>query len=241
MKGTMMVLIEQAGPITARLRLDVEDDMVTECVGRQHGPMVSESYVADAMSHLLGAFLILDDPGTISRSPRGSAASLGSTAENISIAINQLNHCSVAFWRHPKDETPAAIRLREIWNVYKCKRGASDARRNRDDFAGGRTTSFQARERFTAESSKRFLSVPTISTMPDPGSTHQARLSGTNSEWEHSLALAILHLVRAYEAMEMLSASSFPLGAPESFELVCHCLCTALTALDTCWSSSEGC
>jgi hypothetical protein len=221
---------QQAEPITERMRLDV--DMATDCVGRQQRSMASESCVADTMSHLLYAFLILDDPGTISRSPRGSASSLETTAENISIAINQLNHCSVAFWRHPKDKTPAAIRLREIWSVYKCRRGAPGARRNRDDFAGGRTTtSLQAPERFTADSLKRFLSVPT----PDACSTHQARLSSTNSEWEHSLARAILHLVRAYEPMEMLSASGFPLGAPESFELACHCLCSALTTLDTCW------
>ena len=58
------------------------------------------------------------------------------------------------------------------------------------------------------------------------------RASITNSKWEESLATAILHLVGAYRAMEILSASAFPSGAPVAFELACHCLCNALLTLD---------
>jgi hypothetical protein len=56
----------------------------------------------------------------------------------------------------------------------------------------------------------------------------------TQSEWEDLLASAVLHLVGAYRAMETLSGSAFPAGAPGSFEIACHCLCTALVTLDAC-------
>ena len=69
----------------------------------------------------------------------------------------------------------------------------------------------------------------------DQVATHQEDgASTTHSEWEGSLASAVLHLVGAYRAMETLSASAFPAGAPRSFESASHCVCTALVTLDTC-------
>jgi hypothetical protein len=59
------------------------------------------------------------------------------------------------------------------------------------------------------------------------------------SEMETALASAILQLVGAYRAIDVLSASPFPTGAPHSFELACHCLCSALVGLDEYSTESE--
>jgi hypothetical protein len=56
------------------------------------------------------------------------------------------------------------------------------------------------------------------------------------------IAAATLHVVDAYRAIEALSESEFPAGAPYSFELACQSICTALIALDECsaeWAGSD--
>ena len=181
-------------------------------------PMACESFVSHAMRHLLSGFLIVENLSAKSRSVCGSLE-LGLTSESICTVLRELNDCSVGFWRLPQARIPAVARLRELGGPLKRRHGLPDGK-CRHEAAASHAVETKPRQPFAPE----FVS--------------QGPVPNSEPEWGQSLALAILHLVGAYRAMDILSASAFPSGAPDSFDLACHCLCTALLTLDACltWS-----
>lgn len=177
-------------------------------------PMACESLVADAMRHLLAAFVMIQNPSRSSRTYDGSANALDLANENICTVLERLNECSYAFWMLQKGRNLVLVglsRVLEYCDVFKRK--------------------YRAREdpHVRALGSKREFVLEEVS------------LTATEvnaGETETTLAVATLQLVAAYRAMDALSASPFPAGAPYSFGLACYCLCSALVSLDEC---SRGC
>jgi hypothetical protein len=230
-----MLTLRHAEPIAEPLRPDAELDTAADYDTDPETPMACESLVADAIGHLLSGFLIVKNLDATSRSVCGSVTTLELTSENICTVLKELNNCSVGFWQLPKAQIPVVARLREFRGPYKRRRGAPERKCERDAPAD-HAVEMKPRDQFAREIvAQRSLRGPSSSIRSDPWSTLQAgRASITKSEWEESLASAILHLLGAYRAIEILSASAFPSGALDSFELACHCLCAALVTLDAC-------
>jgi hypothetical protein len=232
-----MLNLRHAEPIAERLRPDAGLDTAADYDMDPETPMACESLVADAIGHLLSGFLIVKNLDARSRSVCGSVTTLELTltSENICTVLKELNDCSVGFSQLPKTQIPVVARLREFRGPYKRRCGAPD-RKCRRDAPADHAVEMKPRDQFAREFvAQRPLRGPSSSIRSDPWSTHQAgRTSITKSEWEESLASAILHLLGAYRAIEILSASAFPSGALDSFELACHCLCAALVTLNGC-------
>jgi hypothetical protein len=230
-----MLTLQQAESIAERLRPDAELDTAADYDMGPDTPMACESLVADAIGHLLSGFLIVENLDATSRSVRGSVTTLELTSENICTVLKELNDCSVGFWQLPKARIPVVARLREFRGPYKRRRGAQEGKCRRDapaDHAVKMKPRDPLAREFVAQGPLR---GPSSSIRSNPCSSRQAgRASITKSEWEESLASAILQLLGAYRAIEILSPSAFPSGALDSFERACHCLCTALVTLDAC-------
>jgi hypothetical protein len=205
-----MMTLQEVRPIAQRLRGEEYIDTTTVAAIRPDTPMACESYVADAVCHLFSGLLIVEDHRTSSPPVSGPQTPLGCSSRNIATVLTELNNCSVQFWLLPRAPVPPVARLRALCGPSK-RRCRAQVARGEPVVAPGNALEVKA---------------------PRPSHLHAVPLARTNPEWENSLALAILHLVGAYRAMEMLSESSFPAGAPESFELACHGLCAALVALD---------
>jgi hypothetical protein len=213
-----MLNLQQGKPIAERLRPEVEHYTWTDVFTGPDTPMACEPYVAYAVCHLLSGFLIVENLAATSRPVSGSSTPLECSSKNIATVMKELNDCSVGFWLMPRAPDPAVTRLRGICGAYKRRGRAPEASGEAVKAADG-----------------------PVEVKSSHASDHQAEpVAGTRSEWGNSLALAILHLVGAYTAMEPLSESSFPAGAPESFELACHCLCDALVTLDACLADCSG-
>lgn len=175
-------------------------------------PMACESLVADAMCHLLAAFVMIQNPSRSFRTCDESANALDLANEYICTVLERLNECSYAFWMLQKGRNLVLVRVHEYCDVFKRK--------------------YRARE------------DPHVREL---GSERQFGLDGVSltatevnaSQTETTLAVAILQLIDAYRAIDALSASPFPAGAPYSFELACYCLCTALVSLEECSKRCE--
>jgi hypothetical protein len=213
----MMTLLE-VKPIAQRPRGEADIDTTAVAAIGPDTPMACESYVADAVCHLLSGLLLIKDLAAASQPVSGPKTPLECSCKNIATVLTELNNCSVGFWSLPRTPVPPVARLRG-WCV-------PSKRRRRAPLAGGEL----------AVVADNVLEVKT----PRPSDLHAVPLARTKAEWGNSLALAILHLVGAYKAMETLSESPFPAGAPEPFELACHCLCAALVTLDVCLADCQS-
>jgi hypothetical protein len=229
-----MLTLLHTEPIAEPLLPDAELDTADVHAISPDTPMAYESFVADAMRHLLSGFLMVENLDATSRSLCGSVTTLELTSGNICTVLKELNDCSVEFWRLPKARR-AVVRSREFRGTYKGRRGAREAKCRRGAPAE-HAAEMKSPDQFTREFMTQVPRHGTRSSIrSDCWSNHQrGGASITKSEWEESLASVILHLLGAYRALEILSASAFPSGAPDSFELACHCLFTALVTLDAC-------
>lgn len=191
-------------------------------------PMAYESLVADAVCHLLSGLLIVEDLNGTPRYPRPlcSVTALAVTEQNISTAVEELSECSLGFWLLRQARIRASEGSPQYCESSRCEHGSPG------HHAEGTRSRKQSESASLTQGANGGLDGPIRQV--DPESHQMDHPSITHSEWEDSLASAVLHLVGAYKAMETLSASAFPAGAPVSFEVACHCLCTALVTLDTC-------
>ena len=222
------------GKLMAReLGLDARPNRAAHFVIDLEMPMVYESQVADAVCHLVSGLLIVEGLGETSRQPRCSVAALAVTAQSISTALEDLNECSIGFWSLlPQTRTRTSEPIPGCRRPFRCGRNPT--------------------REHAVETKPRVHYVPESLTQGSivelHGSIRQDKLEArqmdhvsiSQSEWEESLASAVLHLVGAYRVMETLSASAFPAGAPGSFKTATHCLCTALVALDRCLTGSDN-
>jgi hypothetical protein len=209
--------LQQPEPIAKLLCADEELETATDNAVIPVTPIACESFVSDAMWHIFCGFLVMENLDTTAQSQCGSAE-LELTTEDMCTVLKGLNDCSIGFWRLAEARMPAAARLRELGSPFKRRRGAP-----------GNQCSHRALGGHAVEMNRREQSARRFETQ-GPGAV-------SKSKRDESFALAILHLVGAYRAMEVLSASAFPSGAPDSFELACRCLCTALVTLDACLAS----
>jgi hypothetical protein len=218
-------MVEQFGPDARPTRLTRTTDYAID----PDMPMAYESLVADAVCHLFSGLLIVEHLNGTPRHPLPlcSVTALAVTEQNISTALEELNECNLGFWRLlPQARIRASERPPGYRESSRCDR----------DFPGHHAVGTKSRKQSEPASltqgANGGLNGPIR--QDDPGSHQMDHASITHSEWEDSLASAVLHLVGAFRAMETLSASAFPAGAPGSFEVACHCLCSALVTLDTC-------
>ncbi len=223
-----MLTLDYGKPMAEQLGPDARPNRATDYAIDPDMPVAYESLVADAVCHLFSGFLIVESLSDTSRHPRPrrSVTALAVTAQIISTALAELNECSLGFWRLlPQARIRGSERPSGYCRPFRCGH----------DVPGDHAVETKPREQSVPEC---LTQVPIGglhgSIRQDHWPTHQMdRASITQSEWEDSLASAVLHLVGAYRATETLSASAFPAGAAGSFEIACHCLCTALVALDT--------
>ena len=212
-----MMTLQEVKPIAQMLRGEADIDTTVAAIGPDT-PMACESYVADVVCHLFSGLLIVENLAKSSRPVSGPQTPLGCASKNIATVLTELNNCSVRLWLLPRASVPPVERLRALCGPSK--------RRRRAPVAGAEPVVAAANVIEVQEAR--------------PSALHAVSLAGTKHERGNSLALAILHLVGAYKAMETLSESSFPAGAPESFELACHCLCAALVTLDACLAGCQS-
>jgi hypothetical protein len=213
-----MMTLQEAKPIAERLRPEGSIGTTTNASFDIDTPMACESYVADAVSHLLSGFLIVEDLAAAIRPVGGSQTPLDRSSKDIATVLVELNDCSVGFWlMMPRAPVSRVARLRGFCAPSKCRRSTPEGGKSDAAAAGA-------------------LEVK----QPQGVEFRAGPLARKRPEWANSLALATLHLVGAHRAMERLSESSFPMGAPGSFELACHCLCAALATLDACFANCEG-
>jgi hypothetical protein len=234
-----MLTLQQAEAISQRLSSDGEHDTVPDGLVDPATAMACESIVAGAMSHLLSGFFVLKNLRTTSTSlDESEITTLGLASEDIATVLARLNQCSVAVWLLPKVRDGAASRL---WKRCSSNHRVDAVDNSRQQSAPGkRLERSTVREpesnlvthRRIRESDNSVLSDPPYLQLVDSNST-------ARSEWEQRLAWAILHLVVANTAMEALSISAFPWGAPESFKDACFRLCAALVTLDECLDGAD--
>lgn len=210
-----MLTLEQAGPIANRPGQAAESydgGRAAHFEMETHMTMAYESLVADAMCHLLTGFVMVGNLAPTLHGDRRSACSFDLASENIGIVLEKLNECSHAFWLLPQSRKSTLSRLREFCGAFK----------------------YQQRQREAPQ-------VMEISS--DHRLTYETRAASAGPnvrEIDEALASAILQLVSAYRAIDALSVTPFPRGAPHSFELACCCLCTALVHLENCSLGCEG-
>ena len=225
-----MLTSEIAIPNAERLDLDVGLDGSADYAIEPDMPMACESRVADAIWHLLSGFVIVEGLGAKTRQP-SSMSALAVTAQDISTVLVELDECSLGFWRLLLQAgMPRSKRPRWSWLPFRCSRD------------GDRAVGAKPRQQSQPESVTRgSIGGFRGSVRPDQWATDRMeRDSIVISDWADSLASVVVHLVGAYRAMEALSASAFPAGAPGSFEIACHCLCSALVTLDTFLAGCEN-
>lgn len=168
-------------------------------------PMACEAVLADALCRLFAGFVMTENLRRTSPTYGGSTNALDGVSKNICVVINRLNDCSHAFWLLKKRRDPTLVRLRESSSAFR--------RRYRD-----------GKEPYAAEINLERQFAPDGARVTDT----EESASATDT----TLALATLQLIVAYRAIDALSESPFPGGAPYSFELACHCLCAAILSLD---------
>jgi hypothetical protein len=222
-----MLTLDHAQPIAERVNLSAGTHRLA---GDTDVLTAWDTHVADAMCHLLSGFLIVEDLGReSSRTLFRPAPVLDVISQNISTALERLNDCSFEIWLLPQARTPASVRLRGF-----CRR----LRLGRDLTVHCRVNAGPSEEIAAGTVTERPSGVQGSSTWSGHWSTKRACVS-VEPEWEDSLAAALLHLVGAYRAMELLSSSTFPAAAPRAFAVSCDCLCTALATLDSCLSGYD--
>lgn len=211
-----MMTLQEAKPVAERLRPEGSIGTTSNASFDMDTPMACESFVADAVSHLLSGFLIVEELAAATRPVSGSQAPLDHSSKDIATVLVELNDCSVGFWLMPRAPVSRVVRLRGFCAPSQRRRRAPEE---------GKPVA--AADDALEEKQPRDVEF------------HAGSLARKRPEWANSLALATLHLVGAHRAMERLSQSSFPMGAPESFELACHCLCAALVTLEACLANCE--
>lgn len=224
-EGTLLSL-DHAQPIAERYGLDTVPHTVANEATDTDGTLAWDSQVADAMCHLLSGYLIVEDvSGASARTLSRPPTALDVIAKNISSALRELNECSLEIWLFPQAGTRASAGLRGFCRRFNLWR----------DPTMHHPLNLKPRQ-------------PIVSDFVTEGSGALGSHWSTHSEdsrfimqpeWEERLAAALLHLVGAYRAMERLSRSPLPSGAPCSFAVACHCLCTALAVLDMCVSRCD--
>jgi hypothetical protein len=200
-----------------------------------------ETIVVDAMRHLLSGFLILDNLRTGSQPlDKSVSCMLGFVSLDIASVLSSLNDCSVRFWAKAKADSRRGFRLRRQSNTngHRSDRGHGHHRGPRretnpftrsvaqDPHDSALLRESQARTQRCSVEPKR-PSLQLVSSHPTP-----------NPEWVRQAASATLDLVRVNAALEALSYSAYPWGAPESFESACFRLCLALVTLDDCLAAA---
>ena len=212
-----MLSLDHSHLIAERLGLDSDPHTVANGATNAAGPKAWDSHLADAMCHLLSGFLIVEDVGgASSRTLCGPATTLEVIASNLSRALQELNECSLKISLGPQARVRKSVGLRAFCRRINLWR----------DPTVHRPFDVKPRDEILSE----FLTER---------STGAYSAFAMKPEWDERLAAALLHLVGAYRAMELLSTSPLPAGAPRSFGVACHCLCTALEALDRCVSSCD--
>jgi hypothetical protein len=200
-------------------------------------PMECEAVVGDAMRNLLSGFLILDNLRSTPRPlDEPAARTLGFASQDVAAVLNSLNDCSVGFWRLLNLENRRTFRFRT--------RFSPDQRAS--DQASGNGCRHSARAQGHGQSSVQecheSAHLASSKSRWESGSIHSGTGSfpltdsqdATRRGWVQRLASATLLLVDANAALEALSYSAYPWGAPESFKNACFRLCTALVTLGEC-------
>jgi hypothetical protein len=155
---------------------------------------------------------MIESLGQTIRTQRGSTNTLDRVSENICIVLKRLDECNHAYWLLQKSRNQTLVRLREFCSAFRCRyRGREKTH----------VTDIRSKRQFAWKEASHLAT------------------KGNASETDTAVALAILQLVGAYRAMDVLSASPFPTGSPYSFGLACHCLCAALVGLDEYSTGSE--
>jgi hypothetical protein len=234
-----MLTLQRAEAISQRLSSDGEHDTAPNRLVDPATAMACESLVAGAMSHLLSGFFVLKNLHATSTSlDESEITALGLASEDIATVLARLNECSVAVWLLPKVRDGVASRL---WKRCSSNHRVDAVDNCRQQSAPGeRLQRSSVREPESNLVMHRQIRESNNSVPSDPpllqlvGSNSTAR-----SEWEQRLAWVILHLVAANTAMEALSISAYPWGAPESFKDACSRLCAALVTLDECLGGAD--
>jgi hypothetical protein len=238
MEGRAMYTLHQTGATRGPLDTEVEsgtDEYRLENLGSAAD---CETIVVDAMRHLLSGFLILDNLRTGPQPLDESVSRMfGFVSLDIASVLSSLNDCSVGFWAKAKADS-FQLRRQSNTNGQRSDRAHGHHRAPR-----GETNPFtrsvaqdahdsallresQARTQRGSVEAKR-PSLQLVSSDPTP-----------NPEWVRQAASATLDLVRVNAALEALSYSAYPWGAPESFESACFRLCLALVTLDDCLATA---
>ena len=122
-----MMTVQQAKPIAERFRPEGGIGTTTKASFGMDTPMACEPHVADAVSHLLSGFLIVEDLARASRPVDGSQTPLGRSSRDIATVLVQLNDCSVGFWLMQRAPISAVARLRGFCAPSKRRRRATEA------------------------------------------------------------------------------------------------------------------
>ena len=109
-----MLTLDHGKPMAEWLGLDARPSRVADYAIDPDMPMACESQVADVVCHLLSGFLIVEDLGELSPQSRRSVTALAATAQNISTVLQELNECSLGFWRLSARSNPG-IRTPPTW------------------------------------------------------------------------------------------------------------------------------
>jgi hypothetical protein len=225
-----MLTLEHKEPLSDRLGADAGLDRAIEATDFVT-PVACDSYVTDTICHLILGFSIVEHLGATSRPPcRQAVTALAVTAHNICTALQALNACSLGISRQvPHARIQASRRQRASFRRF----------RYRCEARGGYAVEKESQLRDVPESAIKGHVGRFPASIRTDHSVSQHRDHPSRSEWDDSLASAILHLVGAYRAMECLSTSNFPAAIADDFEIACHCLCAALVTLDTCLAGCE--
>jgi hypothetical protein len=213
-----MLTLDQAIPVAAEEENAKEPGGSGAHSGRRLGvPMACESLVADAVCHLLTGFFMIEK---LSVQPhRDGTDFLDWASENICVVLESLDECSNAFWSSQKRRGPMLSRSNDVPRARKGRR----------------------REREDPPESDVGAREPLRPPGAASGQTPTTQGPSNNSGEDKALSSSLLQLVGAYRAMDALSVTPFRCSAPFAFELACHCLCTAIVALEECSLEVEGC
>jgi hypothetical protein len=199
-------------------------------------PTACEKVVADAMRDLISGFIHLDNLRLPSRS---LGVSISITLEfvcfDVTTTLKSLNKCSVEFVKLTSQQNRKILRS---W-------GRSDPKNHRSDSRLGQRSWHRKRPSGCSRPADLELAgcIRSSSVVPTGVSSirseslplHVVRADPTPRDlWVQPVAAATLDLVAANTALEALSYSAYPWGAPETFKVACYRLWSALVTLDEC-------
>jgi hypothetical protein len=197
-----------------------------------HTPPACELLVANAIRDLRSGFVRLDSLRTMSRGiDAWVVIMLELVCLDIQTTLTRLNTCSVEFSRLQTQHDRRDVRF---WKRTHPTRHGSDAvsRQQNGDQLGDRSAEppHETSEPSHCQAgSIRHQLLPLRSARTD---------SKPQGLWVRPMASATLDLIAVNYALEALSHSTYPWGAPNSFKEACCRLCGALVALDECLSAA---